>query len=140
MAAELRVQPAAVRLVAPGRTRAARPAVPEQTLAVCRAAVPRAVLERMLAARKVVARPVADRMAAARRAVDLPAALQVAVACKAAVLLAAVAPQVGPAHRVAAPRVVAAVIRRPGAEPLAVVPKVLKAAAVLEAAAVTAVR
>ena len=69
------------------------------------------------------------------------AALRVAVECRAAVLRAAVAPQVELAPWVAAPRVAAAVIRRPGAEPPAVaVPKVkavvARKAAVMVAAAV----
>lgn len=50
-------------------------------------------------------------------------AAQLAVAeCKAVVL------QAGPARRVAAPRVVVADFRQPGAEPLAVAPMVRKAA------------
>ena len=68
---------------------------------------------------------------------------RVAVACKAAVLLAVVAPRAETAPWVAAPRVAVAVIRRPGAEPPVVVPRVhravvLKAAAALKAAVVVA--
>jgi hypothetical protein len=81
----------------------------------------------------VAAAPVAPaRMAVCK--VEQPAAAVpkvvarlVAVECKAAVPQAVVVPRAGPAQRVAAPRVVPAVSRRPGAEPPAVaVPTVLK--------------
>jgi hypothetical protein len=154
------VAPRAVRLVAaerkaavvplavPEQTQVARKAAvvllaaPEQMQAACRAAAePLAVPERMPVARKVVVLQAADRVAAVPRAAEpMAAALRVAVEHKAAVLTAAVAPQVGPAHRVAAPRVVLAVIRQRGAEPLAAaVLKALKAAELKVAAVPKAV-
>jgi hypothetical protein len=122
------------------------PAVPEQMPAACKVAAEQPVVEpeQMLAGCRVVAvpelTPAACKAVAAlkaaepvRRAVDPLAALRVAVECKAAVLTAAALP-VEPAQ------MVAAVFRRPGAEPLAVAarkavaPKVLKAAVVVAAA------
>lgn len=113
------VQPAVAEPVAVCKA-AAQLVVPEQMPVACRAAAVRLAAPEQTAA--------ACKVAAARRAVDLPAALRVAVECKAAVLLAAEAPQVALAPWVAALRVAAAVIRRPGAEPLAVAAPKVKAA------------
>lgn len=101
-----------------------RPAVQPVPWAAARQAARERMQVALLAAALLV-------VPAACRAEVLVARLA-AVECKAAV------PQVGPALLVAAPRVVLAVSRRPGAEPPAVVPKV-EPMAVRRAAAQAAV-
>lgn len=120
---------------------AALPAVPEQMPVACRAAAQMAAAVHLVVPELTPAARKADPAEAVRKAVDQPAVPRVAVECKAAVLTAA-ALLVERAQMVAAPRVVAAGIRRPGAEPLAVAaarkavaPRVHKAAVAVVVAA-----